>query len=29
LMTFYAPKFGTPGSAFAGVILSVIATSGW
>ncbi|MRX10162.1 sodium:solute symporter family protein [Pseudoduganella sp. FT25W] len=29
LMAFYAPKFGTPRGAFAGVILSVIATIGW
>ncbi|TFW33439.1 sodium:solute symporter family protein [Massilia horti] len=29
LMAFYAPRFGTPKGAFAGVILSVIATIGW
>jgi SSS family solute:Na+ symporter len=29
LMAFYAPKFGTPRGAFAGVLLSVVATIGW
>lgn len=29
LMCFYAPKFGTPRGALAGVILSVISTIGW
>jgi SSS family solute:Na+ symporter len=29
LMAFYAPRFGTPRGAFAGIILSVIATIGW
>ncbi len=29
LMAFYAPKFGTPRGAFAGVILSVLVTIGW
>jgi SSS family solute:Na+ symporter len=29
LMAFYAPRFGTPKGAFAGVVLSVIATIGW
>jgi SSS family solute:Na+ symporter len=29
LMCFYAPRFGTPRGALAGVILSVISTIGW
>lgn len=29
LMCFYTPKFGTPGGALAGVVLSVISTIAW